>query len=223
MHLFDQKYSTFFYIITIKNNHFLFSNIIYCCDHIWISSIITPVSHDLQKSNINDNSNMLICSSRNISDYYQCWTQMCCFIFLWIFWWTESSKEQHLFEMHLFCHTMSLLRTWMCPCWIKVLISLNKLVSCIHFFSLKKHSNIQKWPHKHHYPRGLASVNKDAESKWKARKNADTFWASTEAEVTRSVVGCWIHRPRVINTQVENVTCLRHEHNTLHRGEERAI
>jgi len=28
-------------------------------------------------------SNMLICWSRNISDYYQCWKQLYCFIFLW--------------------------------------------------------------------------------------------------------------------------------------------
>ncbi len=28
---------------------------------------------------------MLICWSRNISNYYQCWKQLCCFIFLWNF------------------------------------------------------------------------------------------------------------------------------------------
>ncbi len=28
-------------------------------------------------------SNILICCSRNISDYYQCWKQSCCTIFLW--------------------------------------------------------------------------------------------------------------------------------------------
>jgi len=30
-----------------------------------------------------NHSNMLICSSRNISYYYQCWNQLCCLIFLW--------------------------------------------------------------------------------------------------------------------------------------------
>ncbi len=48
----------------------------------------------------------------HISDYYQCWKQSCCFIFLcksWfsiiffrILWW-KSSKEQHLFEVEIFC------------------------------------------------------------------------------------------------------------------------
>lgn len=48
------------------------------------------------------------------------------------------------------------------------------------------------------------------------KASADTFWASTEAEVNRSVVGCWTHRARVINTQVENVTWLRQrEMNTI--------
>ncbi len=30
-----------------------------------------------------NHSNILICCSRNISDYYQCWKQLCCFIYLW--------------------------------------------------------------------------------------------------------------------------------------------
>ncbi len=30
-----------------------------------------------------NHNNMLICCSRNISDYYQCWKQLCCTIFLW--------------------------------------------------------------------------------------------------------------------------------------------
>ncbi len=29
-----------------------------------------------------NHSNMLICCSRNISDYYQCWKQLCCTVFL---------------------------------------------------------------------------------------------------------------------------------------------
>ncbi len=64
-----------------------------------------------------NHNNMLICCSRNISDYYQCWQQLCCFIFLWktwyilffrIFWWTESSKEQHLFETEIFCNIINI-------------------------------------------------------------------------------------------------------------------
>ncbi len=30
-----------------------------------------------------NHNNMLICCSRNIYDYYQCWKQLCCTIFLW--------------------------------------------------------------------------------------------------------------------------------------------
>ncbi len=73
-----------------------------------------------------NHNNMLICCSRNISDYYQCWKQSCCTIFLWKPWyilffrihrWIESSKEQHLFKIEIFLY-------WhMRPCWIPALIS----------------------------------------------------------------------------------------------------
>ncbi len=55
---------------------------------------------------------MLICCSTNISDYYQCWKQLFCWIFLWklwyilffrILWCTENSKEL-LFEIEIFCN-----------------------------------------------------------------------------------------------------------------------
>ncbi len=58
-----------------------------------------------------NHANMLICCSRNISDYYQYWKQLCCTIFLWKPWtilffrihrWIERSKEQHLFEIEIF-------------------------------------------------------------------------------------------------------------------------
>ncbi len=58
-----------------------------------------------------NHNNMLICCSRNISDYYQCWKQLCCTIFLWKLWCIlffrihrriESSKEQSLFEIELY-------------------------------------------------------------------------------------------------------------------------
>ncbi len=61
-----------------------------------------------------NHSNMLICCSRNISDYYQCSKQLSCFIFLWkpwyilffrILWWIEISKEQHLFVINVFTVT----------------------------------------------------------------------------------------------------------------------
>ncbi len=58
-----------------------------------------------------NHSNILICCSRNISDYYQCWN--CCapsyfggnrdtFCFS-ILWCIASSKEHHLFEIEIFC------------------------------------------------------------------------------------------------------------------------
>ncbi len=61
-----------------------------------------------------NHSNMMICCSRNISDYYQCWKH---FIFLWkpsyirffrIHKWIESSKEQHLFEIEIFCNIINI-------------------------------------------------------------------------------------------------------------------
>ncbi len=76
-----------------------------------IFSIITPV-FSVTWSSENHN-NMLIWCSRNISDYYQCWKQLCCPISLCKLWhilffrihrWIESSKEQHLFETEIFCN-----------------------------------------------------------------------------------------------------------------------
>ncbi len=61
--------------------------------------------------------NMLICCSTNISDYYQCWKQLCCTIFLWKLWYIlffrihrliESSKEQRLFEIEICCNYLNL-------------------------------------------------------------------------------------------------------------------
>ncbi len=39
-----------------------------------------------------NHSNMMICCPRNISDYYQCWKQMCCPIFLWKLWYISIQK-----------------------------------------------------------------------------------------------------------------------------------
>ncbi len=59
---------------------------------------------------------MLICCLRNISDYYQCWKQLCCTVFLWkssymlffrIHRWIESWKEQHLFEIEIFSNIIN--------------------------------------------------------------------------------------------------------------------
>ncbi len=59
--------------------------------------------------------------SSNISEYYQCWKQLSCLLFLWklwyycfrILWWIESSKEQHLFEIrihHINVFTVTLIK-----------------------------------------------------------------------------------------------------------------
>ncbi len=82
LYLFHQrgdKNSNFENIIIILNNYVL-------CEYIlkynlflwWIFSIITPV-YSVTWS-IRNHSNM-ICCSRNIS--YQCWIELCSFIFLW--------------------------------------------------------------------------------------------------------------------------------------------
>ncbi len=57
-------------------------------------------------------------------------------IFLRILWWTESSKEWHLFEIHCYKKSkslLSLLINLMCPCWIKVL-HLKYIYIYIYFF-----------------------------------------------------------------------------------------
>ncbi len=63
-----------------------------------------------------NHSNMLIYCSTNISDYYQCWKQLCCTIFLWKPWyilffrihrWIESSEEQHLLKLEIFCNIIN--------------------------------------------------------------------------------------------------------------------
>ncbi len=55
----------------------------------------------------------LICCSINIYDYYHCWKELCCTIFLWkpshflffrMIWWMESSKESQLFEILIVCN-----------------------------------------------------------------------------------------------------------------------
>ncbi len=89
LHLFNTKYSKNRNIVKYYCNlKWLFSLQIYfkmkCIPVIqsWICSIITPVFSVTWSSEII--SNILICFSRNISYYYQCWKQLCCLIFF--FW-----------------------------------------------------------------------------------------------------------------------------------------
>ncbi len=106
MHLFDQKYSKNCEILLLLEIAVFNMNI---CSLISAIKAVFSASllHSLQCHMIfRNHSNILICCSRNISDYYQCWKQLCCPIFLWkpcnilffrIHRWIESSKEQHLF------------------------------------------------------------------------------------------------------------------------------
>ncbi len=77
-------------------------------------SIITPVFSVTWF--FRNHSNMMICCLRNIYFDYQCWKQLCCLIILWklwfifffnILWWIESSKEQHLFVIEIFCNIIN--------------------------------------------------------------------------------------------------------------------
>ncbi len=55
------------------------------------------------------------------------------FPFFRILWWIESSKEQYLFEIKIFCNIINAFTVTFdqlkVPCWIKVLISLKKIIS----------------------------------------------------------------------------------------------
>ncbi len=101
--------SVFFYIICSlgiqcgqqRKNFIVQGNLLFLTVHMTINTL-----------NPFESLNPWICCSRNVSDYYQCWKQLCLFIFLWkrwhilrFLWWIESSKEQHLFEM--FCNIIN--------------------------------------------------------------------------------------------------------------------
>ncbi len=93
--------------------------IVFVC--FWKKSLLHPKAAFIWPNMIvtwsfRNHSNMLIYCSRNISDYYQCWKQLCCTIFLWKWWyflffrihrWIGSSKEQHLFEIEIFCYIIN--------------------------------------------------------------------------------------------------------------------
>ncbi len=101
----------------IKNRFFLCEYMLNCNLFLWSNLYFQHHYSSLQCHMIfRNHNNMLICCSRNISDYYQCWKQLCCTIFLWKSWcilffrihrWIESSKEQHLFEIEIFCNIIN--------------------------------------------------------------------------------------------------------------------
>ncbi len=64
-------------------------NVIYCCENSWIFSIITPVS-------------------RNISEYYQYWKQLYCFIFLWSFFMNRKfNRIAFFFKIEMYCNIIN--------------------------------------------------------------------------------------------------------------------
>ncbi len=103
-----------------------------------------------------NHSNILICCTRNIYDYYQCWKQVRWPIVLWKPWYilffrihkmNRKFTEQHLFEIViLYISLLSLLINLMHPLWIKVFISfhnnhtdpkwylLDSMISCMLLF-----------------------------------------------------------------------------------------
>ncbi len=101
-------------IITISNSCFLCEYLLNCNLFLWSNLYFQHHYSSFQCHMIfRNHNNMMICCSRNISDYYQCWKQLCCTIFLWKPWyilffrihrWIESSKEQRLFEVEIFCN-----------------------------------------------------------------------------------------------------------------------
>ncbi len=100
-------------IITIWNSSFLCEYVVQCNLFLWSNLYFQHHSSSLQCHMIfRNHNNMLIYWSRHISDYYQCWKQLCCPIFWWIKFfrihrWIESSKEQHLFEIEIFCNIIN--------------------------------------------------------------------------------------------------------------------
>ncbi len=104
-------------IIANSNGCFLCKYIVKCNLFLWLKLYFQHHYSSLQCHMIfRNHSNMLIFCSRNISVDYQCWKQLCCTIFLWklwcilffrILWWIESSKEQHLFGLEIFCNIIN--------------------------------------------------------------------------------------------------------------------
>ncbi len=71
-------------IVTVYNNCFLwiYRKMQFMMQS-WIFSIITPVFSVTWS--FRNHSNMLICCSGNVSYCFQCWKQLCCFIWCWKF------------------------------------------------------------------------------------------------------------------------------------------
>ncbi len=86
LHLFDYKYSNIVNIISILNNCFLCEYVLNCNWFLYFQHHCSSLQCHMIFRNHN---NMLICCSRENSDYYQC-CQHCCTIFLWKLWHFQS-------------------------------------------------------------------------------------------------------------------------------------
>ncbi len=113
LHLFDQNTVKTWNIIKVWNSCFLCEYLLKCNVFLYFQHHYSSLQCHMIFRNHN---NMLICCSRNISDYYQCWKQMCCTIFLWKLWyilfvrihrWIETSEKQHLFEIEIYCNIIN--------------------------------------------------------------------------------------------------------------------
>ncbi len=123
-------------IIVIYNSCFLCEYVLNCNLFLWSKLYFQHHYCSLQCHMIfRNHNNMLICCSRNISDYYQCWKQLCCTIFLLKLWcilffrihrWIESSKEQHLFEIEAFCNIINVFTVTFEQFNASTLIKINK-------------------------------------------------------------------------------------------------
>ncbi len=84
LHLFDQEYSKKCVILLEFKISVFYVNMLNCNLFLWSKLYFQHHYSSLQCHMIfRNHNNMLICCSRNISDYYQCWKQLCCTIFLW--------------------------------------------------------------------------------------------------------------------------------------------
>ncbi len=82
-----------------------------------------------------NHNNMLNWCSKNISDYYQCWKQLCCFIFwwklwyilfFWILWWIKFKRTAFVWYINVLIHYKCILINLMCLYWKKVLHSFKR-------------------------------------------------------------------------------------------------
>ncbi len=110
----------------------------YC--KMWFISVIKAEfsSHMIFRNH----NNMLICCSRNISDYYQCWKQLCCFVvFVVYFIFLDSLMNKTALETSLqaICHTFSSLNVSCVGLFLNSFLSTFTDWKCVAYVWLKPH------------------------------------------------------------------------------------